>query len=200
MPNEKNNEAITEAVLFIAGRFMSLDELVMYTNINPLTLKEIISKLEEKYNGDDTAFELVVRGENYKLDVKKNYSYLVNKLAAGKTEFTKAEQETLAIIAYKQPIFQSVVVKIRGNKAYDHIKRLIDLNLLKTRKTRHTLELSLSDTFYEYFNTTKDKGAEETKKMQDIFRVPRNEDISGISEVVKSIENPGKELGADKAT
>jgi segregation and condensation protein B len=158
---EKNNEAIAEAVLFIAGRFMSLDELVMYTNINPLTLKEILEKLEEKYKTLNSAFEITVRGENYKLDVKKEYSNFVNKLAAGKSEFTKGEQETLAIVAYKQPILQSVVVKIRGNKAYDHIKRLIELSLLKTRKTRHTLELSLSDTFYEYFNLHKNEGADQ---------------------------------------
>jgi segregation and condensation protein B len=158
---EKNNEAIAEAVLFIAGRFMSLDELVMYTNINPLTLKEILQGLEEKYNNLNSAFELVVRGENYKLDVKKEYSGYVNKLAAGKSEFTKAEQETLAIIAYKQPILQSVVVKIRGNKAYDHINRLIELNLLKTRKTRHTLELTLSDTFYEYFSVKKGESVDQ---------------------------------------
>lgn len=152
---EKNNEAIAEAVLFIAGRFMSIDELVMYTDINPLTLKEVLAEIGEKYRNMNSAFELIIRGENYKLDVKKEYSNIVSKLAAGKSEFTKAEQETLAIIAYKQPILQSVVVKIRGNKAYDHIGRLIELNLLKTRKTRHTLELALSDTFYEYFNLTK---------------------------------------------
>ena len=188
---ERNHEAITEAVLSIAGRFMSLNELVMYTNINPLTLKEVLQKLEEKYKNEG-AFELIARNENYKLDVKNEFSYLVNKLAAGKTEFTKAEQETLAIIAYKQPILQSVVVKIRGNKAYEHIKRLIELNLLKTRRTRHTLELTLSDIFYEYFNLTKDKGADETKKMQDIFRVPRNESISGIGSAVKAIKKAGE--------
>jgi segregation and condensation protein B len=164
MAEEKNNEAITEAVLFIAGRFMNLNELVMYTNINPLTLKEVLAKLEEKYKNTGSAFELIVRGEHYKLDVKKDYEWLVNKLAAGKSEFTKAEQETLAIIAYKQPILQSVVVKIRGNKAYEHVKRLIDLRLLKTRKTRHTLELSLSDTFYDYFNINKENKIEEIQK------------------------------------
>ncbi|MEM2956330.1 MAG: SMC-Scp complex subunit ScpB [Candidatus Pacearchaeota archaeon] len=181
---EKNNEAITEAVLFIAGRFLSLQELVMYTNINPLTLKEILLKLEEKYKNANSAFTLVVRGENYKLDVKKDYSWLVNKLASGKSEFTRAEQETLAIIAYKQPILQSVVVKIRGNKAYEHIKKLIELDLVKGRKIRHTLELTLSDNFYDYFNINKDKNADELRA------------------TVKSMENrnQGKELGADKAT
>ena len=160
MAEEKNNEAIAEAVLFIAGKFMSLNELVMYTGINPLTLKEVISKLEEKYRNNESAFTLIVRGENYKLDVKKEYANFVSKLAAGKSEFTKAEQETMAIIAYKQPINQSVVVKIRGNKGYDHIKRLRELGLVKTKKVGHTLELGLSDTFYDYFNINKKEAAE----------------------------------------
>jgi segregation and condensation protein B len=157
---EKNNEAIVEAALFIAGKFMSLQELVMVTNINPLTLKEVLKKLEDSYKNFDRAFELIVRGENYKLDVKKNYSWMINKLAAGKSEFTKAEQETLAIIAYKQPINQSVVVKIRGNKAYDHIKKLRELGLLKYKKVGHTLELTLSELFYEYFNLNKENKLE----------------------------------------
>jgi segregation and condensation protein B len=86
------------------------------------------------------------------MDVKPDYQYLVNKLATGNTEFTKAEQETLAIIAYKQPIKQSVIIKIRGNKAYDHIKKFNDLGLIKKKKAGHTYELALSDDFYDYFN------------------------------------------------
>jgi len=152
---EKNNGAIAEAVLFIAGRFMSLDELVMYTNINPLTLKEILQELEQKYKTLNSAFELIVRGENYKLDVKKEYSSFVSKLAAGKSEFTKAEQETLAIIAYKQPITQSVIVKIRGNKAYDHIKKFREVGMVKSKKVGHTLQLNLNENFYDYFNVKK---------------------------------------------
>ena len=86
------------------------------------------------------------------MDVKPEYSHIINKLATGSAEFSKAEQETLAIIAYKQPIKQSVIIKIRGNKAYDHIKKFIDLNLIKKKKIGHTNELSLSDEFYDYFN------------------------------------------------
>ena len=163
MVQEKNNEEIVEAALFLAGRFMSLQELVMYTGINPLTLKEVMHKIEEKHNASG-ALRVVNKGELFKMDIKEQYVWLTNKLASGSTEFTKAEQETLAIIAYKQPINQSVIVRIRGNKAYDHVKRLIDLRLLKTRKTRHTLELALSDTFYDYFNLNKENKLEEVSK------------------------------------
>ena len=86
------------------------------------------------------------------MDIAEKHHYLINKLATGSTEFTKAEQETLAIIAYKQPIKQSVIIKIRGNKSYDHIKKFRQLGLVIAKRIGHTLDLSLSEEFYEYFN------------------------------------------------
>ena len=162
---EKNNEGIIEAALFLAGRFMSLQELVMYTGINPITLKDVMRKIEEKHKGDG-ALRIINKGELYKMDIKDEYVWLTNKLASGSSEFTRAEQETLAIIAYKQPINQSVIVRIRGNKAYDHIKKLIDVGLVNTRRVGHTLELKLNDDFYNYFSIKskerqKEEGQEE---------------------------------------
>jgi len=148
---EKNNEAIVEAALFLAGRFMTLQELVMYTGINPITLKEVLRKIEAKHS-ENGALRVISKGELFKMDIKEEYVWLTNKLASGSSEFTKAEQETLAIIAYKQPINQSVIVRIRGNKAYDHIKKLIDVGLVKTKKVGHTLELKLDEAFYNYFS------------------------------------------------
>jgi segregation and condensation protein B len=101
------------------------------------------------------------------MGVKPEYSHLINKLATGQSEFSKAEQETLAIIAYKQPIKQSVIIKIRGNKAYDHIKRFSELGLIKRKKTGHTNELSLEDDFYDYFNVPEGGNPEITEKEID---------------------------------
>lgn len=166
MVKEKNNEGIVEAALFLAGRFMSLQELVMYTGINPITLKEVIKNLEVKHNDSPSgALRIQNKGELYKMDIKEEHVWLTNKLASGSAEFTKAEQETLAIIAYKQPINQSVVVKIRGNKGYDHIKKLIDVGLVKTKKVGHTLELKLDDAFYNYFSIkSKERQSKESEK------------------------------------
>lgn len=150
-----------EASLFIAGRFLSLQELIMLTDLNPIMLKSILSQLEKKYSGENGVLVLVNRNDNYKMDVASRYHYLINKLATGTAEFTKAEKETLAIIAYKQPIKQSVVIKIRGNKSYDHIKKFRELGLVIAKKVGHTNELSLSEEFYEYFNVHDKKDANE---------------------------------------
>lgn len=149
---EKENMRLVEAILFVAGRFLSMQDLMVYSNLNSLVITESLQKLKEKYAKDDSAIELIERNNNWKMDVKLEFRGIVNKLATGSVEFTKAEQETLAIIAYKQPMKQSVVIKIRGNKGYDHIHKFLELGLIKSKKEGHTNILSLSDEFYDYFN------------------------------------------------
>lgn len=145
-----------EATLFLAARFLDVDEIVKFTGINPLSVRELMGKLFEKYQGIGSALVIHQREVDgktlFKMDVKKEFYSLVNQIVTGQTEFSKAEQETLAIIAYKQPIKQSSIVKIRGNKAYDHIHHFIEMGLVKAKKFSRTFELTLSEEFYNYFN------------------------------------------------
>ena len=152
---ERESTKKVEAALFIAGKFMSIPELVALTDVNPLLLKKILADLQDKHK--DSGIQIVHQQDLWKMDVGSEFTYLVNKLATGSSEFSKAEQETLAIIAYKQPMKQSILIKIRGNKAYDHIKKFLAMGLLVKKKMGHTSELTLSETFHEYFHS--DSGA-----------------------------------------
>ena len=162
---ELENLKKVEAALFIAGKWLSLQELITLTDINPILIRQLLDKLKEKYN-DKSAIDILEKEDAWKMDVKAEHASMINKLATGSAEFTKAEQETLAVIAYKQPIKQSVIVKIRGNKAYEHIKNFISLGLVKAKKLGHTLELNLSEEFYDYFHVGGSgiSGQEEAKK------------------------------------
>ena len=169
---EKENLRKIEAVLFISGRFLTVPELVSFSDLNPIVIRESLDKLKEKYD-ENSAIEIVKKGgafhlsdddverektEMWKMDVRQEYHEIINRIATGSSEFSKSEQETLAIIAYKQQIKQSVLIKIRSNKAYDHIKKFSDLGLIKKKKTGHTYDLSLSDDFYNYFNVAEGEG------------------------------------------
>ena len=153
--NEAEAEGRVEAALFIAGRFLNVKQLMILTEVNPVMIRGILGKLKRKYSPGFGVIRLINRNESWKMDVEEKYHYLINKLATGNVEFTKAEQETLAVIAYKQPIKQSVVIKIRGNKSYDHIRKFRELGLVNAKKMGHTNELTLSEEFYEYFNVHK---------------------------------------------
>ncbi len=153
--DELKNLKKIEAALFISARYISVKDLVELTDINPLLLRELLGKLQETYKNNDSAIDILEKNGMWKMDVKEEYHRLINKLATGSAEFTKAEQETLAVIAYKQPVKQSVIIKIRGNKAYEHIKHFIEVGLLRAKKIGHTKELNLSEEFYEYFRLQK---------------------------------------------
>jgi len=157
---ERESQEKVEAALFISGKFLSLQDLIVLTDINPLMLKEILHRLEKKYTYG--AIILINKNSNWKMDVSEKYHYLINRLATGTAEFTKAEQETLAIIAYKQPVKQSIIVRIRGNKSYNHIKKFKEIGLLKAKRAGHTYQLSLSEEFYDYFHVQDKKSVLES--------------------------------------
>jgi len=161
---EKKNLKKIEAALFISARFLTVQELVELTDINPLLLRELLEKIKEQYIERDSSLEILHKDELWKMDIKQEYFEMINKLATGSAEFTKAEQETLAIIAYKQPVKQSVIIKIRGNKAYDHIKHFVDIGLLRSKRVGHTSELSMTEQFYDYFHLEKKEVSKKGKK------------------------------------
>ncbi|HKZ33668.1 MAG TPA: SMC-Scp complex subunit ScpB [Candidatus Nanoarchaeia archaeon] len=148
---ERESMRLIESILFVSGKFLDMKALISLSDMNPIIIKELLEKLRESYNERESALRIIEKNGMWKMDVGPEFSHLTTKLAGGSSEFTKAEQETLAIIAFKHPIKQSVIVKIRGNKAYDHIKKFSELGLVKKKRQGHTHELALSDEFYDYF-------------------------------------------------
>lgn len=172
--NEKGRkeQELVEALLFISGKFLSIEEISRFYDLGLGKARAILEKLMKKYS--EGAIRIIERNGFYKMDVKQEYAFLVNKIAAGESEFSKAEQETLAVIAYKKPVKQSYVVKVRGNKAYDHIKKFISLGLVTAKKSGRTFILDLSDNFYNYFSISKKElkilgnGKEENRSVEKL--------------------------------
>jgi len=163
MTNPKEDLKKLEAIFFVAGRFLSMQDLISLSDLNPILIKELIKGLKEKYRESDSALEIIEKNNSWKMDIKNQYHGLINKFATGNSEFSKSEKQTLAIIAYKQPMKQSILIKIRSNKAYDHIKKFYGLGLIKKKRVGRTYEITLSDDFYDYFNVNKENLQEELK-------------------------------------
>ncbi|MBI2110685.1 SMC-Scp complex subunit ScpB [Candidatus Woesearchaeota archaeon] len=141
-----------EAILFTTGRLLTIEEISSLSGIGSLGyLQELLAKLQEKYQQQESSLELVQEGNKWKLALRKEYLYLTEKLLSD-AELDKPTQETLAIIAYKQPMLQSDVIKIRGNTAYDHIKVLKEQEFITSEKSGRTRILKLTPKFFDYFN------------------------------------------------
>ena len=170
---EKNK---IEAILFITGRFMSIEEVAKACNIGSVGLvKETLESLKNEYDQKESPLTIFEKDGLYKLNVKKEYGELANKLVST-TEFDSPTAKTLAVIAYRQPIFQAEVIKIRGNKAYDHVKQLLESNLITSEKSGRTRVLKITPRFYEYFDTAEEKVKEEFNRISEAVKKQAEEE------------------------
>jgi len=154
--NLKEERNKIEAVLFTTGRFMSLQEIADFCGINVEKVKELVEDLKKGYEEKKSSLSIFEEKEKYKLSIKKEYNYLTTKLL-DVTEMDKPTQETLAVIAYKQPAIQAEVVKMRGNKAYDHIAALKELEFVTSERYGRTRLLKLTQKFFDYFDLVEDQ-------------------------------------------
>lgn len=154
MQDDKNK---VETILFTTGRFIGLEELGRLTGIGSAGyLKEVADTLKNEYETKNGSLQIIEQGSKYKLAIKKEYLYLTESLLTD-SELDKPTQETLAVIAYKNPAFQSEIIKIRGNKAYDHIKLLKELDFVTSVPSGRTSILKLTNKFYDYFDVIEDQ-------------------------------------------
>ena len=140
-----------EAILFTTGRFMSIEEISQLCSLSQEQVKQEIELLKKDYSEKDSALHLIEENNKFRLNIKSEYGFLANKLVSSR-EFDNPTTKTLSIIAYQQPILQSKVIKIRGNKAYDHIKLLKESELITAEKSGRTKLLKLTQKFYDYFD------------------------------------------------
>ena len=150
-----------EAVLF-ATQGLTVKKICETIKTNEKRVLKALKELQSDYESRDTAFILANTGDLWKMTVHSEHVPLVKDLIP--SEFPKSLLETLAVIAWKNPANQSDVVKVRGNKAYNHIKFLVDAELISSKPRGRSRELKLTDKFYEYFNANPDEIKDSFKK------------------------------------
>lgn len=150
-----------ESLLFTIGRSISLERISkMLDEKNKEEIKRALKELQKEYASRGGSIVLENIGDQWLLTVKAEYlEPIMDKIT--QTEFSKALAETIAFIAWKAPVLQSEVVRVRSNKAYDHIKRLEELGFITKKKSGKSYEIELSKRFFEYFEINDD---EELKK------------------------------------
>ncbi|HOS49186.1 MAG TPA: SMC-Scp complex subunit ScpB [Bacteroidia bacterium] len=127
-----------EALIFTAESPVTGDDIINCLNtaygweLKKDELKEIIETLKEKFSDERFAFELVEIAEGYQFLSKKEYHNVVNTLLQikAKRRLSTAALETLAIIAYKQPLSKSEIEHIRGVNCDYSIQKLLEKELI----------------------------------------------------------------------
>ena len=130
MEIQKIKETI-EAILFAAGRMITIEELVLALEIDKNQLEEIIENMKEDYK--TRGIELIKIENGYQLCTKKEYYEYIYPILDKRTKpnLSTAALETLAIIAYNQRTTRAEIEAIRGVNSDATIYKLLDYGLIE---------------------------------------------------------------------
>ncbi|MBW2963409.1 SMC-Scp complex subunit ScpB, partial [Candidatus Woesearchaeota archaeon] len=140
-----------EAIMFALGKDVAVSEVARLSGLTEEKVKEILNEIKKDFDKSNNSLKLVDKGDFWKFTIKDKYLPLVSNLIT-ETELDKSTMETLAVIAWKYPILQSDVIKIRHNKAYDHMKRLKEMGFLSKERCGRTFKIHLTEKFFNYFD------------------------------------------------
>lgn len=155
---------IAESALFMSSEPLTINELTKIMDAESFAVSlKAMEDLMSEYSTRDTAMEIIkLENGKYSMRLKQEYMQSVSHLAMS-ADFSKAVLRTLGLIAVKQPMRQSFVVKIIGNKAYEYIGELEEKGFLISKKQGSTKILSTTSKFETYFG----KQAEDIKKLSE---------------------------------
>ena len=183
----ENLSLIIEALLFSSSRPLSEKEILSAFDLrSPPTsneIKEALKSIEEKYS--ENSIELVKVASGYRLRIRQEYSPWVAKLWEAKPQkYSRALLETLALIAYKQPITRGEIEEVRGVSVSSQIIRtLLDRSWIKVVGHRDVpgrpALFSTTKDFLDDLNLSK---LSDLPELPEIQNIPEEAQISLLNE------------------
>ncbi len=126
-------KSIIESILFVTGEPLSLRDIAINLEMPPRYVEEVLNEMILDYEASLRGIKLIsIKGEYQLVTKSENSDYIQKLLKKNKRQsLSQASLESLAIIAYKQPITRIDIDEIRGVKSESAIQKLIEKNLIK---------------------------------------------------------------------
>ena len=130
-----------EAILFVAGEPVRVEELAKALNVTVRQVENELTKLRDEYDFNQRGFTLKRFGHQVQLATRALYATDVVHLLqpVQKQSLTQAAMETLAVIAYKQPVTRAEVEQVRGVKCDYSVQSLMKKELIMEVGRKETL-------------------------------------------------------------
>jgi segregation and condensation protein B len=126
--------ARVEAVLFVADTALTAKKIAQLATLADVAeAKRLVDQLNVAYDSDDSAFRIERVASGFRLLTKPLFSFWLGKLHQRQAELklTPPALETLAIVAYRQPITRADIEKIRRVQCADMLKQLMERGLVR---------------------------------------------------------------------
>jgi segregation and condensation protein B len=165
----KQELALVEAALYVAGRPLEINELCSVLNTrSKKRTKKLVEAISHEYAERNSALEILeLKDERYVLQLKSNFTPRVRKLVK-RPLLSMGPLKTLSYIAYRQPVSQKRVIDVRGHHAYGHVKILKEMGLIASERAGRSSVLKTTEYFADYFALSRDT-ASIKRELKHIF-------------------------------
>ena len=208
---EEQSIALVEALIFAAGAPVNSEDLARISNLSAAEVEAGVTALKARYEGSAFGFELVAIAGGYQFRTKSPYANYVRELKADKPKrLTTAALETLAVIAYRQPVVRSDIEKIRGVDVSPTIKTLLERNLIRIVGHQSSVGqpalFGTTDEFLKVFGLNSLGELPTLRDLNEIEREPGEERTAApveegvVEESVSGEESSGEEVSVEESS
>lgn len=174
------NKAVLEGLLFVVGEDgLTIDQIVDVLEIDEESAKALIMELKKDYEDDSRGLRIDFLGNRFKITTKFEHKAYYQKLIENpETNFlSQAALETLAIIAYNEPITRVQIDTIRGVGSTSIIRKLVAKGFIKecgrSEIPGRPILYETTSEFLDYFGLS---SIEDLPNIEDLIQTPEEND------------------------
>ncbi len=171
-------KSIVEALLFVSEVPLTIDKLCdILSEYKREDIRFVVNELQNDYNKLERAIYLAQIAEGFQFRTRKEYGEIIRRLVKiSSSRFSKPALETLAIIAYRQPITRTEIEYLRGVESGGVLKTLLEKNLIRILGKKNIpgkpLIYGTSKKFLEIFNLRDLKSLPTLREIQELEETP----------------------------
>ena len=166
---------IIEALLFASPEPLTQTKVNGVFDPDTPNLKEVVEELNEQYAQGNHAFKIQQVAGGFQLVSRQEYEHFIRRMLnkSGRLTLSSAALDTLAIIAYKQPVGRYEVEAIRGVDSSGVLKTLLNRNLIKIKGRDsgpgRPLLYQTTDKFLEHFGLNRLSDMPKLKEITELM-------------------------------
>jgi segregation and condensation protein B len=194
---EKEQLLILEALLFASPESLNQTRMNLVFVDDPPQLTNLVPKLQDKFVMENRPLEIQEVAGGYQITTRAEYETWVRRLLnkSGKLTLSQAALETLAIIAYKQPVNRFEIEAVRGVDCSGVLKTVLDRNLIKIKGRDEgpgrPLLYATTDTFLEYFGLNR---ISDMPKLKEIIELTKDDSEEQLEAFIPEPAQPSPEI------
>ena len=194
---EKEQLLILEALLFASPESLNQTRMNLVFVDDPPQLTNLVPKLQDKFVMENRPLEIQEVAGGYQITTRAEYETWVRRLLnkSGKLTLSQAALETLAIIAYKQPVNRFEIEAVRGVDCSGVLKTVLDRNLIKIKGRDEgpgrPLLYATTNTFLEYFGLNR---ISDMPKLKEIIELTKDDSEEQLEVFIPEPAQPSPEI------